>query len=761
MSDPTVAVPHRHHEVAGASCRAVSEALDAVRTAPGIVAGLRRLDDLVAAASTDDGTSLAQLTSAVGDPADDVTGIAAVHALGGLRSCAGHPLLLSLLRTGPPHLREHAAAALGSGPVHRDAVPLLVAMVADGGFAAMLAQRALERWGAADPDAVGEALAAAVAAEDAAAARARLVETIGLVPGAATRRHLLARAGDGAEDQAVRAAAVAALGDRPAGPDPEVTATLRRIAAGGGALADTATLALHDRAPDDLALHDRGRSTAGRATGDPRRTSSDGLSVVQLFLHADIDATLSHAGRGDNGGIATLLVQLGDALVARGGVSRVVTISRGAPHDAARELSALRAPGHHYASVPIWGPPPHQAQAWSLRVTARRGIRRILRAAGRVDVLHLRMADVGSMAAAEVARELGVPVVLTLAPDPHALIAAREATGSLTRAGFGSADLVEHLVLRDHLVRGIAGEAAHLVLFPRPRLREDLRELLGVDLADPTMRSSVVAEGVDLDAIERARSAVGTATLVGEPVPPHLQDLDAVLGALPVERRHLPLAVSVGRLHRVKGMASLVEAWAADPVLRERCNLLVVGGDLETPNDDERGELERIAAVVPLSVAADRGLLLAGHRPNPVVAVWLAAARIGRPGLAARGGVYVSASLKEEFGIAILEAMAAGLVVVAPAGGGPATYVDDGVTGVLVDTTSPEALADAVVRALALAQDPDAVARADRDRASVRDRFAIGTMAEALARVYGSVADAATAQDRALAREPALHVAAR
>ena len=35
--------------------------------------------------------------------------------------------------------------------------------------------------------------------------------------------------------------------------------------------------------------------------------------------------------------------------------------------------------------------------------------------------IHLRMADVGSMAAAEVAAELDIPVVLTLAPDPQAL----------------------------------------------------------------------------------------------------------------------------------------------------------------------------------------------------------------------------------------------------------------------------------------------------------------------------------------------------
>ena len=45
----------------------------------------------------------------------------------------------------------------------------------------------------------------------------------------------------------------------------------------------------------------------------------------------------------------------------------------------------------------------------------------MLTANGRVDVLHLRMADVGSMAAAAVATRLGIPTVFTLAPDPHAV----------------------------------------------------------------------------------------------------------------------------------------------------------------------------------------------------------------------------------------------------------------------------------------------------------------------------------------------------
>ena len=122
-------------------------------------------------------------------------------------------------------------------------------------------------------------------------------------------------------------------------------------------------------------------------------------------------------------------------------VGRVITVSGGRPDLAQFPLgrplgpsggpavgSSLLAAGHHYASVPLSGQV-RAARAWPARVAARRGIRRVLRAAGHVDAIHLRMADVGSLAAAEVADELGIPVVFTLAPDPQALIDAERAPG--------------------------------------------------------------------------------------------------------------------------------------------------------------------------------------------------------------------------------------------------------------------------------------------------------------------------------------------
>jgi len=664
------------------------------------------------------------LDRALTDGSDELAAIAAVHALAAVPGGASGQRLAALVRDGTPFLQEHAAWSLGSGPLVEAALPGLVDLVVAGGFAGTLAQATVESFAAQDPGPVRDVLVGALTSMRPEGPRMRLVETLGLVPGSATTRILLGLAADDREPPAARAAALAALGDNGDPFDAEVAATLYAVARTDGDLAGVARLARED-------LDHRRPPAVGRAHGE-------GLTVAQLFLHADIDGSLLKAGQGDTGGIATLLVHLGDALLANpGAVQRVVTISRGRAGDDPG-LESVDRPGHHYLPVPFWGPPVPAAEAWPLRVATRRAMRRILSRA-HVDVLHLRMADVGSWAGAEAAGDLGIPVVMTLAPDPHASVASREADGSLTHANFGRADQIEHLVFRIRLLREIQQQAAQLVVFPRPALEANLRDLLGVDLVRERGRVTVVPEGIDPVPLDRAAGEVPAAARGGyasDATAASLDELDDLLRTLPPERRGLPLALTVGRLHPVKGMATLVDAWAGHPKLVGRCNLLVVGGDLEQPTPDEREQLSRIDATVSRRDGPRTGLLLAGHRPNATVAVWLAAARLGRPGLCAPGGVYVSASLKEEFGIAILEAMASGLVVVAPRKGGPATYVDDGDTGVLADTRSPAALADAVAAALDLTAAPGAERRAQAAERLVRERFSIQTMAAALAAIY-------------------------
>jgi glycosyltransferase involved in cell wall biosynthesis len=190
-------------------------------------------------------------------------------------------------------------------------------------------------------------------------------------------------------------------------------------------------------------------------------------------------------------------------------------------------------------------------------------------------------------------------------------------------------------------------------------------------------------------------------------------------------------------------MATLARAWADDQHLRDRCNLLIVGGDLADPSPDEREQLELIED----AAGALPGLLLPGHRPNDVVARWLAIAHAGRPSLIAAGGVYVCASLKEEFGLALVEALAAGLVVVAPDAGGPVTYIEPGVTGLLTDTGRPADVAAAVRAALDLAAldrtaEPPGE-RVAKARRRVADGLTVQAMATSLSRIYATVADTA------------------
>ena len=729
---------------------ALQSALAAVREAPFILDAVRAGDDLVVAAGNDGGPHAAAVLAAAVRDDDQVTAIAAVHALGAVFDDRAADELSELLSDPRTFVREHAAWALGNRVPRLDAVGRLVTGVAAGGFATVINQRTLRRWAHSAPDHVALALEGALsigasirATGEAADARAKLVETMGLVPGPVASRAILRVAAAPYEADRVRQASVAALGDR-GQRDIEVLELIGKLATTDGELGAVATLAAFD-------LGERSPEI---------RSAGAGMSIAQLFLHADLDRELSRAGAGDNGGIATMLVRLGDALAAEPGVDRVLTMSRGSAAAAVAGLSEAPA-GHLLTPIPLMSEPVDAARAWPVNVAAERGIRRALTAHGRVDVLHLRMADVGSMAASTVATRLGIPTVFTLAPDPHAVIHALDMTGALSRNNFGTVDENEHYWFRTGLVRRLAAGAYRCALFPRPQLRDQLRDLLGIDIdtdidTDPH-RYTVVPEGIDLTVTEAAQREAELATGAGpshptdaprgsalvtgsNTLPPALADLSGLIAALPADRRGLPIALTVGRLHRVKGMATVVEAWAADPDLWRRCNLLVVGGDLHHPSADEQGQLDAIAAVMAENPDAKAGLVLSGHRPNDVVARWMAVAHTGLPGSIAPNGVYVCGSLKEEFGLALIEALAAGLVVVGPDAGGPATYVDETITGFLVDTRSPTAVAAGVCRALDLAVDPAAHGRVDAARLLVHDRYTIQARARTLSGMYTGIA---------------------
>jgi glycosyltransferase involved in cell wall biosynthesis len=574
----------------------------------------------------------------------------------------------------------------------------------------MLAQRTLARWATGGSEPIATILAERLRTGGSPAGRARLVETLGLVGGAG--RRLVEIAVDPDEPIEARTAAIAALGDRPGA----ATGVLAMIATGDDASADAARLALIDH-----------RQLEAPAMGRP----TDDLRVAQVHLGGRLDRTLAHAGEGDTGGVATLLVQLGDALAADPRIAAVTTIGRGSAADA---VGSLAVAGGSHAVVPAPLGRHEDASfdgAWPALVAAERGLRRILRHRP-ATLLHLRMADVGSLAAARIARRHGLPFVFTLAPDPHAVIAEMERSGELDRTTFGPADARSALWFRARIVRHLTDAADQVVLFPRSELVARLRDLLGIDVAADPRRYHVVPEGIDPEPVRRARAEA--ASICDDPAPV-VTDLRDSVGALGPGRRGLPLVVSVGRLTEMKGMARIVEAFAADERLRRRANLVIVGGDLNDPTPEERAEIDRIEAAFVECPELAEALVMLGHRPHDDVLRVLAIAEAGLLPWTAPGGAYACGSRKEEFGLAIVEALGIGLPVVAPLVGGPASYVEEGVTGRLVDTLDAAALAAGIHGALDLAGLPG---RAEQARRLVEDRFTIWAMADALAPIYST-----------------------
>ena len=169
--------------------------------------------------------------------------------------------------------------------------------------------------------------------------------------------------------------------------------------------------------------------------------------------------------------------------------------------------------------------------------------------------------------------------------------------------------------------------------------------------------------------------------------------------------RRVLLAVS--RLTRQKGLDVAVRAL---PVLPQDTVLVVLG---EGP---ERDALERLADELGVS---ERVFLL-GRVPD--VAAWLR-----------RAALLVHPTRWEGFGLAVLEAMLAGLPVVASGVSSLPEVVVDSETGVLVPPDEPQALALAVWRAL---ERPE-LGEAGRRRALAE--FSVARMADRTVAVYRSL----------------------
>lgn len=187
--------------------------------------------------------------------------------------------------------------------------------------------------------------------------------------------------------------------------------------------------------------------------------------------------------------------------------------------------------------------------------------------------------------------------------------------------------------------------------------------------------------------------------------------------ARPKKRGARPRVGLVGELSEVKGQDVFLRAASlVAPRFGGAVEFVLVGAD--TSRDG--GNLARLKALVA-ELKLEQSVRLSGE--------WEDTADV-LPSF----DLFVSASRSEAFGMAMVEAMACGVPVVATATEGAKEIIEHGSDGLLVPVGDAAALADAV--ASLLADDARRQSLGAHARASARARFGLPRMIEATERVY-------------------------
>ncbi len=172
-----------------------------------------------------------------------------------------------------------------------------------------------------------------------------------------------------------------------------------------------------------------------------------------------------------------------------------------------------------------------------------------------------------------------------------------------------------------------------------------------------------------------------------------------------------PRILYVGAITRQKGLDYLLRGFAALlPESHEPVQLILVG----------EGDFQPRARVLARELGIDAHVVFAGKRPNDEIPLWINASDL-----------LVLSSLREGFGVVLVEAMACGKPVVATACGGPEDIVTRQ-TGILVPPGDEKALARAMLDVL---RDGDRF-RSPDIRQSALDNYAYDRIASRILTLY-------------------------
>jgi sucrose synthase len=141
-----------------------------------------------------------------------------------------------------------------------------------------------------------------------------------------------------------------------------------------------------------------------------------------------------------------------------------------------------------------------------------------------------------------------------------------------------------------------------------------------------------------------------------------------------------PLIFAMSRLDHVKNMAGLLEWYSESPQLRERANLLLVGGasDKSEQDGEESEQVQRIEKLLTMPELSGSVRWITGHLDRPRAGEFYRS-------VADTHGIFVQPAFFEAFGLTVIEAMSSGVPTFATRFGGPMEVIEDGVSGFHID----------------------------------------------------------------------------
>lgn len=391
----------------------------------------------------------------------------------------------------------------------------------------------------------------------------------------------------------------------------------------------------------------------------------EGLTILQSMFYGDFE----DSGKGDNGGLAILLKSLGDELSKDDRVSLILTLKLTQCFDKAFTNDDKNK--HVLVRLPFYLDQLSGNSFIKRELSIKRHLGNFLKKTNLIpDIFHIRYLDNASKAVASLSKELNKKLVFTLTPDPHRNMV--DELGKLKLFNFDEGyNKLNKIKIGDELLDQSDG----ILGIGDEQVKEELQRYF------PQLSSKkikMIGEGIQIDQGEdvKKKLAIGLKA-------PELKGLDK-------EFFKRPIILNVGRLAIQKGQIELLKAWANSRLL-SNYNLLIIGGDLEMPSKEEKEVIDFFKEYLKIHPHLKTVFFHQGAISNQEIRELeknIVKKSFAYPHL------YLCSSKKEEFGLAILEAMSQGFLVLGPIKGGVKSYLKNRNNGFLIDTSNWESIKD-------------------------------------------------------------------